>query len=48
MPKPKNKITMPKHFKKPHMGVYCIIINQYIYIGESFDLERRWKNILRI
>jgi hypothetical protein len=43
MPKPKNKITMPKHFKKPHMGVYCIIINQYIYIGESFDLERRWK-----
>jgi hypothetical protein len=32
-----------KNDDKPHSGIYMIIINNKIYIGESFDLQRRWQ-----
>ena len=45
MPRKKKLAQLPT-FKTQHMGIYCIIINNYIYIGESFDLTRRWNQHL--
>ena len=44
-----NNNFLDGHFKfsknndKQHLGIYAIIINNKIYIGESFNLQRRWQ-----